>query len=146
MKLSLRHIGIVVYDLEAVLKFWTEVMEFTIINKLEESGKGIDLMLGLEKVNLTTVKLRAHDGNIIELLKFNSHSDISRWSGQPCSTGITHIALTVENLDEMYQNLNNKTLRFFNKPQLSKDGKVKVIYAEGPEGILLELVENLYDL
>ncbi len=138
---AIRHAGLVVADLEQSLKFWCDVMGFVVSRQMEESGAHIDAMMGLKDVRVTTAKLAAPDGNLLELLCFHSHPDKPRWAGKPYSTGFTHIALTVRNLDETLHRLEKFGASIPAEPQLSPDGQVKVIYATGPEGILLELVE-----
>ena len=138
---AIRHVGLVVADLEESLKFWCGTMGFVVSRQMEESGPHIDAMMGLQGVHVTTAKLAAPDGNLIELLKFHSHPDKPRWAGKPCSTGFTHIALTVKNLDETLYRLEQYAASPLGEPQLSPDGQVKVIYVAGPEGVLLELVE-----
>ena len=101
--------------------------------------------MGLKNVEVTTVKLSAPEGGVIELLHFKSHPGEKVWQGKPYSTGFTHIALAVKNLDECYKVLRGYGVEFPSFPQLSPDGKVKVIYCKGPENILLELVEVLYE-
>jgi catechol 2,3-dioxygenase-like lactoylglutathione lyase family enzyme len=138
---ALRHVGLVVNDLNSSLNFWRDIMGFKVIRQLEEKGKNIDKVLGLKNVDVTTIKLSAPDGNVLELLRFNSHRSSSNWSGSPYSTGLTHIALTVQDMERTCQRLKKAGVTFPAEPQLSADGNVKVIYATGPEGVLIELVE-----
>jgi glyoxylase I family protein len=140
---AIRHTGLVVADLERALHFWCDVLGFKMVMQMEESGSHIDAMMGLKDVRVTTAKLAALDGNLIELLYFDSHPDQPRWNGSPYSTGFTHIALTVDDLDRLVLKLAQEGVKFPAKPQFSPDGKVKVIYAQGPEGVLLELVEKI---
>jgi catechol 2,3-dioxygenase-like lactoylglutathione lyase family enzyme len=138
---AIRHVGIVVADLDRALSFWCDLLGFCIVRKMDESGPHIDAMMNLRDVRVTTVKLAAPDGHLIELLNFHSHPDTPCWLGKPYSTGFTHIALTVENLDSAYERLEQAGVTFPAMPQQSPDGSVKIIYAQGPEGVLLELVE-----
>jgi catechol 2,3-dioxygenase-like lactoylglutathione lyase family enzyme len=138
---NIRHTGIVVADLGAALHFWCDLLGFRVMKRMDESGGYIDAMMGLKNVLVTTVKLAAPDGSLIELLNFHSHAGEKTWKGSPCSTGLTHIALTVENLDEAYRRLSAAGVAFKAPPQLSPDGYAKVTYCVGPEGLLLELVE-----
>lgn len=140
---QIRHTGLVVADLEAALHFWCDVLGFRVVRQMEESGSHIDAMMGLKNVRVTTVKLAAPDERMIELLHFLSHPDRPEWGGTPHSTGFTHIAMTVENLDVACEKLGKAGVTFEAPPQLSPDGAVKVTYGRGPEGILLELVEVL---
>lgn len=138
---AIRHVGLVVADLEKAIKFWCDTMGFVVSRQMEESGPHIDAMMGLKDVRVTTAKLAAPDGNLLELLCFHSHPDKHQWEGRPYSTGFTHLALTVQDIDETLRRLKLVGASVPAEPQLSPDGQVKVIYASGPEGVLLELVE-----
>jgi catechol 2,3-dioxygenase-like lactoylglutathione lyase family enzyme len=139
-----RHIGIVVFDLEVVEKFWQEVMGFTRINIQHEDGEFIDKLLKIDRVKLTTVKMVGEDSSIIELLKFHFPPSLADWKGGVNTTGITHIAFTIPDILNFYKkNLKYQGLIFLNPPALSADGKVMATYARGPEGILFEFVQVL---
>ncbi len=141
--MKIRHTGIVVRNLDNALFFWRDLLGFKVEVMMDESGREIDAILGLQNVHVTTVKMSAPEGGMIELLNFHSHPDKELWNGKPYSTGITHIALTVHNLDLIYEQLIEAGFNFPNKPQYSRDGNVKVIYCQGPENLLVEFVENL---
>lgn len=138
-----RHAGIVVANLERALSFWCGTLGFRVIKQAYETGSFIDSLLGLTGVHVTTSKLAAPDGNLIELLYFHSHSDRASWTGMPFSTGLTHLAFTVDDIDADYARLGEAGVMFLTRPQVSPDGFVKVVYASGPEGLLLEFVEVL---
>ena len=138
---TIRHVGLVVSDLDKALKFWCETMGFAIARQMEEAGPHLDAMMGLNDVRVTTAKLEDPGGNLLELLYFSSHPDNKQWGGKPYSTGFTHIALTVSDVDQMCDRLKNVGLDIPMQPQQSPDGCVKVIYVRGPEDILIELVE-----
>lgn len=140
---QIRHTGLVVADLDGALHFWRDLLGFQVEKQMNESGPHIDAMMGLKDVRVTTVKLKAHEGGMIELLHFHSHPDQAKWNGMPYSTGLTHVAMTVADLDDSYKKLSDAGVIFKAPPQYSPDGTVKVIYCEGHEGVLLELVEKL---
>ena len=140
---QIRHTGLVVADLEGALRFWRDILGFKVEKQMDESGPHIDAMMGLKDVRVTTVKMTAPEGGMIELLHFQSHSDKPAWLGKPYSTGFTHIAMKVVSLDVAYKKLADAGAVFPAPPQYSPDGTVKVIYCRGPEGVLLELVEIL---
>lgn len=141
MIINIRHTGLVVFNLDRALFFWVDLLGFKIIKKSIESGDYIDAILGLKNVNLTTVKLESPDKNQLEILHFNSHQSEPRWLGNPFSTGFTHIALSVKNIDQLYEKLLLYRVEFPSKPQINPENTAKVIYARGPEGILIEFVE-----
>jgi catechol 2,3-dioxygenase-like lactoylglutathione lyase family enzyme len=140
---QIRHTGLVVANLQSALHFWCDVLGFRLVKQMDESGPHIDAMMGLKHVRLTTAKLAAPDERMIELLHFQSHPDRPRWEGTPFSTGFTHVAMTVVDLDASCERLKAEGVVFDAPPQRSPDGAVKVTYGKGPEGILLELVEVL---
>lgn len=139
----IRHMGLVVANLDSALSFWRDLLGFKVEKQMDESGHHIDAMMGLKDVRVTTVKMTAPEGGMIELLHFQSHPDVPEWLGKPYSTGFTHIAMTVVNLDLLFKKLSAAGAEFPAQPQYSPDGEVKVIYCKGPEGVLIELVERL---
>lgn len=143
MSASLRHVGIVVKNLDKCKAFWVDLMGYEIERECLESGEVLDAIVDLENVKVTTVKLRGRDGSMIELLKFHSHLSGESWQGNAHQTGLTHVAMNVDDLSVLYEQRAQNGLRFKNPPQLSPDGKVRVSYCNGPEGLLLELVESL---
>ena len=62
---------------------------------------------------------------------------------KPFNVGITHISITVENINSVYKKLLKNGVKFNTSPQISEDGKVIMTYCETPEGYFLELVEVL---
>lgn len=139
---NIRHTGIVVRDLEKSVHFYQELLGFKINKKMEESGSYIDNMLALRKVKVTTIKIAAPDGQMIELLEFSSHPAEQK-SRQIFEIGISHIALTVDDLNMEYKRLKDKGVIFSSAPQLSSDGYAKVAFCQDPEGNFIELVEEL---
>jgi len=139
---SFRHTGIVVKDMERSLEFYRDLLGFSIIKDQIEAGKYIDIFLGLEGVEVRTVKMTLDKGSMLELLYFFSHP--SQNSPQKIyDLGCSHIALTVDNLDKTYDLLKNSGVHFNNPPQISPDGFAKVAFCRDPDGSYLELVEEL---
>ena len=139
---EIRHIGITVQNLKKCLNFFVEDLGFKVDRRMNEKGKYIETILKLSKVKVTTVKLKAPDGNLVELLKFKNFPHKKNWQGKIFFTGLTHFALTVKNLDETYKRLKKK-YRFNTNPQFSPDGYAKVTFFKGPENLHIELVEVL---
>lgn len=139
---GIRHVGVVVNDLDAAIDFWTVVLDFKVERILEESGETVDRMLGLNGVRVTTVKLRGCNETMVELLKFHSHPDKPRWAGAPFSTGLTHVALDVEDVDKLGKRLQDAGFPLRISAPSSDDGRVRAVYTEGPEKLLIELVET----
>ena len=140
---GVRHTGIVVSDIENAIKFWVDLLGFKIQTDQLEEGEFIDSLLGLKNVSVRTVKLSAENGTLVELLFFNSHKELEKWEGSPFKTGITHIALNVENIDALVSSLIHNGYNQINPYQKSPNGKVLVCYLVGFENVLLELVQDI---
>ncbi len=132
-----------VNDLEKTRDFWINTLGFKLHIEAKEESPYIDELLAIKDPVLTTVKLIDSKGFIIELLKFENYKVENSWSGDLNTTGLTHIALTVDNLDELVQNLRKLEYQTISKIKTSPNKKVNVVFVRGPEGIMLELVQEL---
>jgi catechol 2,3-dioxygenase-like lactoylglutathione lyase family enzyme len=137
---EVRHIGIVVNNMENSLKFYQDLLGLKMIKDMDEQGGYINNMLSLDDVQVRTVKLSAGIGNtLIELLDFKSHNDNEIRNFY--TIGASHVALTVDNLEDLYKHLSENNIKFNAPPQKSPDGLVKVTFCNDPDGTPIELVE-----
>ena len=138
---AIRHIGIVVRDIDKALHFYRDLLGLNIVKDMNELDPYIDRILNLHDVSVRTVKMAADDGNLIELLHFKSHVAVIEKQRKIYSVGCSHVAFTVENLDEEYKRLRNEDIIFNSLPQYSPDGYAKVAFCNDPDGTSIELVE-----
>jgi len=138
-----RHVGIVVNDLEKTRDFWINTLGFKLHIEAKEESPYIDELLAIKDPRLTTVKLIDSNGFIIELLKFENYQVENSWSGDLKTTGLTHIALTVDNLEGLVDKLKKQNYAPLSDIKISPSNKVKVVFVKGPEAIMLELVQEL---
>jgi catechol 2,3-dioxygenase-like lactoylglutathione lyase family enzyme len=141
----IRHIGVVITDIEQSLQFYKDVLGFKILKKADESGTCIDNFLNIQNTNVTTVKMIDPNNNILELLYFNSHPELSDTNKfrRLTEIGCSHFALTVNDLDTLYFTLKEQGIEFNHPPQVSDDGNVKVAFCRDPDGTFIEMVEEL---
>ena len=138
-----RHIGVVVHNLNDAIYFWEKLIGFDLHVDAVEKSPYIDELIGISKPNLRTVKFKdAHDF-VIELLEFSNYNSGEKWNGDLKTTGLSHIALTVENIEIIVDRLREKGYESLSQIINSPDGKVKVVFIKGPEGLMIELVEEL---
>ena len=135
--------GIVVNNLEKTRDFWINTMGFKLHIEAREESPYIDELLTIKDPSLTTVKLIDSKRFIIELLKFENYQVENSWSGDLKTTGLTHVALTVDNLDELVEILRKLDYQTISDIKTSPNKRVKVVFVRGPEGIMLELVQEL---
>jgi hypothetical protein len=139
--MKIRHIGIVTINIKKSLKFWKKYFGFKIIKDLNEEGNVIDKLLGYRNSKIRSVKLKNRVGMFLELLEMKKPKLQIR-KNLTINNGITHFAITVKNLDNFYKKY-KETILFNCPPQLSNDGRVKVLYLKTPENCYLELVQEL---
>ena len=146
MIISVRHTAIVVSNLEKS-KFFYESIGFCVFASSVEKGGTIDQVTGMDGVILEWVKLKSIDGFVLELLQYHSHPD-SEGSEEPGPNpsnrlGCSHVCLTVDNLSELHEKLAKNGYICNSEPLISPDNKVKILYCHDPDGVILELIEDL---
>ncbi|MBZ0318419.1 MAG: VOC family protein [Anaerolineae bacterium] len=144
MKLhKIDHVGIVVNDFPAAKAFFLEL-------GLEVQGEGIaegdwvGNVIGLHDVKVAYAMLRTPDGGAtIELIHF--HRPPAEENIQPSvvnTPGIRHLAFVVEAIEAVVAKLTKHGAELVGSIQNYQD-TYKLCYMRGPEGIILELAEQL---
>ena len=139
--LNIRHTGIVVIDMQKSIDFY-ESLGFEIKKDMIESGPYIDSLLSIDGGEVNTVKMSLRDGGMVELLHFKNHQEEPTPSSLT-NIGCTHFAMTVDNLEETYNNLVMSGVEFVSEPQFSPDGFARVVFCKDPDGTFIELVEEV---
>jgi len=133
---KLRHAGILVYNLELSVKLYTDVLGFKEVKRGEVGGKIGEKLFNSQSFNLTYVKLKAPGSNVmLELWKIKDLVPNS-------AVGLSHIALTVDNLDKIYEQLKERKLEFFSPPIKAEDSRVRLCFCKDYDGNIIELVEE----
>ncbi len=137
------HIGINVENLEATKVFFTD-LGFTVTGELKMQGELLDAVTGLKGAQTEFFMLQAPDGQIsLEVIKYHQPVDPEgvRPSG-PNALGLRHIAFQVEDLDDIVKTLQQKGYSLVGSVQ-NYENVWKLCYVNGPEGIIVELAEQL---
>ena len=140
--INIRHIGIVVSDLEKSLRFYRDLLGFETKKDNIESGEYIDVFLGLEEVVVQTVKMTLENGDMIELLHYKTNKKKPE-KIEINQIGCTHFALTVKDIEATYRRFMEQDIEFVNPPRLSSNGLAKVAFCKDPDGLYVELVEEI---
>ncbi|MBE2179877.1 MAG: VOC family protein [Chthoniobacterales bacterium] len=142
MTRCLRHFGIVVKDLDRALEFYCGKLGLSVSRRMEESGAFLDAVLAAPGTRVTTVKLAAEEGpTLLELLHFEAPKPGEAEMPSLFRTGVTHFALTVDDLNTLHESLSAGGTPFLSEPRKSPDGLAFVAFCRDPEGNLIELVE-----
>jgi catechol 2,3-dioxygenase-like lactoylglutathione lyase family enzyme len=139
----MEHVGIVVDDLAAATAFFVEL-------GLELQGEGsvedgwVDRVVGLEGVRVEFAMMETPDGDgRLELVKFHSPSVRDGDRGAPANTlGLRHLAFAVDDVDAVVAGLQARGGELVGEVENYED-IYRLCYVRGPEGIIVELAEQI---
>jgi len=141
---TLRHCGIVVPDLQVAVDLFWDYLGCETVTRLEAlQGDYFDTLLDIEGVELNIAILRTNDDCRIELLQYTSAPAQPLREVCANTIGVSHIALTVPNLESLYDQREAYPVRYLSPPITNPEGSVKVAYVVLMEACLVELVEVL---
>ncbi|MDQ2715851.1 MAG: VOC family protein [Chloroflexota bacterium] len=137
------HVGVIVRDLSAAKAFFLD-FGLEVQGEGELEGELLDQVTGLNDVKTAIVMLGTPDGQAnIELIKFYRPSDEKDIQQSFANTlGIRHIAFAVEDIEAIVAKLKKKGTEIFSEIQ-TYENEYKLCYVRGPEGIILELAEQI---
>jgi len=137
------HVGIVVNDLAAAKAFFLD-FGLEVQGEGEVEGEWVDQVVGLHDVKSAIVMLGTPDGQTrIELAKFYTPLDEKGIQQSFANTlGIRHITFAVEDIEALVAKLKKRGTEIFSEIQ-NYENIYKLCYVRGPEGIILELAEQI---
>ena len=137
------HVGIIVNDLPAVKAFFLD-LGFEVQGEGEVEGEWVDRVVALDNVKGAFAMMRMPGGeSTIELVQFLSPAAEGDMHPHPANTlGIRHIAIAVDDIDAALARLREHGAEPFNEVQQYED-MYKLCYVRGPEGIIIELAEQI---
>ena len=137
------HLGINVDDLPAATAFFRD-LGLEVVWEGEMAGELLERVVALDGARTSVVMLRTPDGGAnIELIKYHAPTDEQGVQPQfPNTHGIRHFALVVEDIDALVAKLGARGTELFSPIQQFEES-YKLCYIHGPEGIIIELAEEL---
>lgn len=137
------HIGIIVNDLAAARDFFV-AFGLVVHGEREMEGALLDRLLGLDGAKTSFVMLGPPDGGAaIELITFLHPANERAARQAPVNAvGIRHIAFLVEDIEATVAKLRALGAEPFSEV-LRYEDSYKLCYVRGPEGIILDLAEEI---
>jgi len=137
------HIGVIVNDLKPAKDFFLR-LGLTVMGEADEKSELLDEVVGIKGAHSQIVFLQTPDGQTkLELTKFlNPAEEAKPAESVMYGHGYKHIALVVEGIDEIVADLKAKGADIFVDVYNFQD-VYKLCYLRGPEGIIVELAEEL---
>jgi catechol 2,3-dioxygenase-like lactoylglutathione lyase family enzyme len=137
------HVGIVVDDLAAATAFFIE-LGLRLQGEGSAEGGWVDRVVGLEGVRSEIVMLETPDGHgRLELSTFHAPSSGGGDRHAPPNTpGIRHVTFVVDDLDAAVAGVRERGGELVGDVESYQD-IYRVCYVRGPEGIIIELAEQI---
>lgn len=137
------HVGIVVDDLEAAKTFF-QVVGLEVDSESQLEGEWVGRIIGLRDVRTELVYLQTPDRHVgLEITKF--HTPVDEAGPQELAAnrlGLRHIAFAVDHLDSTLEQLKVEGYDTVGSVENYQD-VYRLCYVRGPEGIIVELAEEL---
>ncbi len=136
------HTGFTVAKLERASAFFRDVLGFEISSTVRQSGDVVGRMVGVPGSEID-IAFATCGGHSIELIQY-VRPDGNPLNRRHCDIGYTHLAVMVRDIDAMATAIADAGYRLFSEPQIVPAGPrkgLRNVYAEGPDGIILELQE-----
>lgn len=125
MKIVPEHVGIYAKDVEVMKNWYCDVLRLKIIRKVEKAGRPPIYFLASDE-----------GGLVIEMLPTTS----DRKERDLMDPGYSHIALEIDNFDEVESYLKSRGIELFGVRMTSVGWKIG--YFKDPEGNILEIVQR----
>lgn len=142
MLTSVAHTAISVADMNRSLAFYRDLLGLRVEMDVESTSKKLGVIVGLADARARIVMLDAGNQRI-ELFQYREPVGKALPAGsRQCDNGLTHIAFNVTDLDGLREELIRHGVAFYGEPQ-TLGGEMKVVYLKDPDGVTLELMQQL---
>jgi catechol 2,3-dioxygenase-like lactoylglutathione lyase family enzyme len=139
----MEHVGIVVDDLAAATAFFVE-LGLKLQGEGSVEGGWVDRIVGLEGVRAGFAMMETPDGHgRLEQVKFHAPAGPGSDQHTPANTpGIRHLAFFVDDIDAVVGGLRAHGAELVGEVERYEDS-YRLCYVRGPEGIIVELAEQI---
>jgi glyoxylase I family protein len=138
------HTGITVSNLERSLAFWRDVLGFEFSHTAHQKGELAREITGVEGAEIKLAVLKTPGGHKIELLEYLAPADRKCANLRPCDVAFAHIALLVDDLEAMLEEISASGWKTGGNPQILTKGPnagKRVVYVRDPDGTTIELMQ-----
>jgi catechol 2,3-dioxygenase-like lactoylglutathione lyase family enzyme len=137
------HIGIIVDDLAAAKTFFLE-LGLGVLGEMDLEGELVDKVTGLKGVRSSILMMGTPGGGTnLEFSKIHTHPDKNGIQRLPANAlGLRHVTFAVEDIEGIVAKLEKIGGELFSPIQNYND-VYKLCYMRGPEGIIVELAEEI---
>ena len=139
------HFSFSVSNMEAALDFFCGALGLEASSIEDVAVENVRKIVGFPDASLRISMVDIPGGSRIELIEYVSPAGTPVDSAT-CNPGVAHLALLVDDIEEMYKDLSGRGIKFINPPEWGPGpggtGTWGVSYIKGPDGITVELMEK----
>ena len=143
MAITIQHFSFTVSNMKEALHFFCDLLGFKATPVREVKGERMEKLHQLPNASLLISNIITPGNGHIELLEFTEPKG-KKIDLSTCNFGVAHLALLVDDIQKMYEDLSAKGVKFNCPPIPIVSGALKGwngCYLKGPDGITLELME-----
>ena len=143
---NLRHVAMVVNDLEVMLDFYTSILGFKLERSVDiesrEFREGIDIQDARAKIAHLEIP---HSDVRLEMFEFAEKRHSPDTHSAADLPGYRHIAFIVDDIEKSCAHLKEQGLEFSSEPiTLTEPGEdLRFVYFKDPEGNIIELNDTV---
>jgi catechol 2,3-dioxygenase-like lactoylglutathione lyase family enzyme len=137
-----QHVSITVSDADRSVAFYRDKLGFNVVGVSEASGDELAEALGLNEASLKVVVME--QGNmVLELIEYALPDDRHMVAPRPCDVGCMHMALEVDDIHALFDELSAQGVKFNTPPKRNPDSIDWAwwCYMQDPDGVPIELVQ-----
>ena len=142
----LRHVAMVVEDLELMIAFYTSVFGLQVIQRYETAAEEFRRGVDLPEARAKAAHLQVPNSPVqIEMFQYADSPQPDARRSRADVPGYRHMAFVVDDLDQACVRLRELGIEFFSDPISLRlpdsSGSVRFVYFTDPEGNIVELNE-----
>ncbi len=142
---SVEHFSFTVSNMEAALHFFQDLLGLDASAIMEVENRVVRQIVGMPDAVLRISIVQVPGGSKIELIEY-VRPEGKKVDSNPCNPGVAHIAFQVDDVQNAYQELVQRGIKFVNAPVWAPgndgSGRWGVCYLKGPDDITVELIEK----
>lgn len=141
--------GATVSDLDTSVAFYRDLLHMKLERTYEVAGEGLQEATGLPGAHVKVAMLSHRDGSglhSMKLMQFLSPQGKKRFETPLFDVGCSHLALQLDNVQEAYDDLRAKGVKFFSPPvhPIPDHPWMMFTYFRDPDGMVLEFTRVPY--
>ncbi len=143
MILTTNHTSFTVSDVERSATFYRDLLGFKLLSLAERPREFAEIATGIPGAHLKVAYLEVPGGHRLELIQYLSPPGV-KLDTRTNNVGSAHLALNVDDLRRMYNELKAKGVRFKGEPIETPAGPNKgnlMVYMLDPDDFTLELIQ-----